>query len=49
MFLHLINAKYLEDYKVAVSFNDGREGVADLFEALKNKSKFLRLYFSSNE
>ena len=48
MFLHIINATYMEDYKVKVSFNDGREGVADLagalkgsiFEPLKNQSIF---------
>ena len=48
MFLHVTNAKYIEGYKVEVSFNNGREGIADLsgalkgpiFEALKNKSQF---------
>ena len=48
MFLHVINAKYVEDYKIEVSFNNGRQGVADLasalkgpvFEPLKNKAKF---------
>ena len=48
MFLHITNAKYIEDYKVEVSFNNGRKGVADLspalkgsmFEPLKNKSEF---------
>lgn len=48
MFLHVTNARYLEDYKVEVFFNDGRKGVADLtdalkgamFESLKNKSVF---------
>jgi Protein of unknown function (DUF2442) len=35
MFLHVTKAQYLEDYKVAVSFNDGRTGVADLSAALK--------------
>ncbi len=51
MFLHITNARYLEDYKVEVSFNDGRKGIADLadalkgtmFEPLKNKSVFSRL------
>jgi len=51
MFLHIINATYIEDYKVHVSFNNGREGVADLatalkgtlFELLKNKSLFSAL------
>ncbi len=50
MFLHVTNAKYLEDYKVEVSFNNGRKGVADLIDALegpvfgllKNKSEFSR-------
>jgi len=48
MFLHVTDAKYIEDYKVEVSFNNGRKGVADLtdalrgpvFEPLKNKSVF---------
>ena len=48
MFIHITSAKYLEDYKVAVSFNNGRKGVADLsdalkgsvFDPLKNKSAF---------
>ncbi len=48
MFLHVTNARYLEDYKVEVSFNNGRKGVADLidaikgpvFESLKNTSEF---------
>jgi len=48
MFLHVTSAKYLEDYRIEVSFNNGREGIADLsdalngkvFEALKNKTKF---------
>ncbi len=48
MFLHVINASYIEDYKIEVSFNNGRKGVADLsgslkgsvFESLRDKSKF---------
>ena len=48
MFLHVTSAKYLEDYKVEVSFNNGRHGIADLsdalkgkvFEPLKNKAEF---------
>ncbi len=48
MFLHITNAKYLEDYKIEVSFNNGRKGVADLskvlkgpvFKTLKNKLEF---------
>ena len=37
MFLHVTNAKYLKDYTVEVSFNDGRKGTADLTSALKGK------------
>ncbi len=51
MFLHITNAKYIDGYKVEVSFNDGRKGVADLidalkgpvFEPLKNKTQFSAL------
>ncbi len=51
MFLHITHAKYLEDYKVEVSFNNGRQGIADLkdamkgamFERLKNKKEFSNL------
>ena len=50
MFLHVTSAKYLEDYKIKVSFNNGREGIADLssalkgkrFEVLKNKFEFAK-------
>ena len=34
MFLHVTNARPLEGYKVEVCFDDGREGIADLMEAL---------------
>lgn len=48
MFLHIIQAQYLRDYKVWLSFNDGAEGEIDLaselygeiFEPLKNKEFF---------
>jgi len=48
MFLHVTNANYIEDYKIEVSFNDGRKGIADLssvlkgsaFEPLRNKTEF---------
>ena len=51
MFLHVMDAKYLTDYKVEVTFNNGRKGIADLsdalrgtiFETLKDKSEFSRL------
>lgn len=35
MILHVMEAKYLGDYRVEVAFNDGRKGVADLYEALR--------------
>ncbi|MCR4289527.1 MAG: DUF2442 domain-containing protein [Candidatus Scalindua sp.] len=48
MILHVVKAKYIEDYKVEVFFNDGRKGIADLsdalrgpmFEPLKDKNMF---------
>lgn len=51
MILHVKEAKYIEDYKVEVSFNDGRNGIADLrdairgpvFEHLKDTSAFAKL------
>ena len=30
MFLHVTNAKYIGDYQVWLSFNDGIEGIVDL-------------------
>lgn len=48
MFIHVIQAKYLGDYRVWLSFNDGAEGEIDLvaelygevFEPLKDKEFF---------
>ncbi len=48
MFLHITDAKYIKDYMIEVSFNNGRKGIVNLsdalkgpvFEALKNKSNF---------
>jgi len=37
VFLHIKNATYVEGYKLKVLFNDGREGVADLSQALKGE------------
>ena len=34
MFLHVTSATLVEGYRVRVCFDDGREGVADLTEAL---------------
>ena len=35
MFLHVMSAKPLDGYRVKVCFDDGREGIADLTEALE--------------
>jgi hypothetical protein len=51
MFLHVTGAKQLDDYRVRVCFDDGREGIADLteafegpmFESLKEPDVFRRL------
>jgi len=51
MFLHVTDAKYIGEYKVEVSFNNGRKGIVDLsnslqgtvFEPLKDKSYFAQL------
>jgi len=48
MFIHVIQAKYLRDYKIWLVFNDGTEGEVDLsselygevFEPLKDISFF---------
>ena len=48
MFMHVTQAKYINDYKVWLAFNDGAEGEIDLspelygeiFEPLKDKSFF---------
>jgi hypothetical protein len=48
MFKHVINAKYIKDYRVWIEFNDGKNGEVDLatkiwgevFEPLKNLEYF---------
>lgn len=50
MLIHVVEAKYVDGYRVEVSFNDGRTGIADLkdalsgpvFESLKDESIFKR-------
>ncbi len=37
MFLHVTEAKYFEEYKVEVTFSDGRKGIADFENALSGK------------
>ena len=34
MFLHVVEAHYVRDFSVEVTFNDGSKGVADLSDAL---------------
>lgn len=36
MFLHVTEARYLDAFRIEVAFNDGKKGVADLSEALKD-------------
>lgn len=48
MFLHITAARYIDNYKVEVQFNNGRKGITDLagvikgpiFETLTNKNYF---------
>jgi hypothetical protein len=37
VFLHICGARHLRDFKVEVTFNDGRRGVADLRDSLIGK------------
>lgn len=58
MILHITEGKYIEGYKIEVSFNDGHKGIADLsnalegpvFQPLKDKSIFsqFKLYGELN-
>jgi len=49
---HVIEARYLGDYKVWLEFNDGRKGVVDLADelfgdelsVLRNKERFANFY-----
>lgn len=51
MFLHITNARHLNNYKIEVSFNDGRNGQADLstvvakgiFQKLKDQQLFAQV------
>jgi len=51
MFIHVKDAKYLEDYKVEVEFNNGEKGIVDLsndlygevFAPLKDKNLFSKI------
>ncbi|TVQ95073.1 MAG: DUF2442 domain-containing protein [Chromatiaceae bacterium] len=35
MFLHVVDVKHIADYKIEVTFSDGRKGVADLAGAFR--------------
>jgi hypothetical protein len=56
MILHVNEAKYLNDYKVEVVFNDGKRGIADLsdifrgpvFTPLKDKKLFAQLHIDED-
>jgi hypothetical protein len=49
---HVVDARYLGDYKVWLEFNDGRKGVVDLadelygeeFEDLRDRERFAQFY-----
>ncbi len=49
---HVVDARYLGDYKVWLEFNDGRKGVVDLadelygenFESLRDRARFAEFY-----
>jgi hypothetical protein len=49
---HVIDARYLGDYKVWLEFNDGRKGVVDLADelhgeelsVLRDRDRFAQLY-----
>jgi hypothetical protein len=51
MFLHIKDVKYIKEYQIEVSFNNGRTGIADLrpvltgkiFEPLQDTSVFAQL------
>ena len=56
MFIHVINAKYIDGYKILLSFNDGAEGKVDLsselygevFEPLRDKDFFKSFTLEGN-
>lgn len=56
MFIHVTNAKYIRDYQIWLSFNDGTEGTVDLglelygevFAPLKDKEFFRSFYLDGH-
>lgn len=45
--LHIIDAKYIADYKISVTFDDGSCGVADFESAIKNDHRLIVRQFSN--
>ena len=51
MFLHVVDVKHIQEYKIGVVFSDGRKGIADLngsfrgsiFEPLKDVDFFAKV------
>lgn len=37
MFLHIIAARYTDNYKIAIEFNNGCQGIVDLSESLQGQ------------
>ncbi|MEB3189690.1 MAG: DUF2442 domain-containing protein [Snowella sp.] len=37
MFLHIVSASYIDNYKIKIQFNDHRTGIVDLADSLKGK------------
>ena len=52
--LEIVNAKYIQDYKIQIKFNNGKSGTVDLekalwgpvFDSLKNKDQFKSFHIS---
>jgi len=55
MFTHVTNVKYLKDYKLMLTFNNGVSGIVDLeselygeiFEPLRDKKLFQQVFLTS--
>ena len=42
MFTHVATAKYIDNYRIWIAFNDGKQGEIDLKEKIKQKMEFLK-------
>ena len=55
LLLHVVSVKYLDNYQLKLTFNNGIEGIVDLeqelygeiFEPLKDKSLFQKVFLTS--